>query len=295
MLAPLGVVLLSDNREIVALHYHYSAIQHLALPRGGLRASAVVALFEAPRPRVAGGGGAAGGTTVVTLRDAPGERVGAHVLARPARGTAHSEAVDRLLARVPPEAPVTVTTFVGADVQPAVVGGVPPRDRAGRRALVDLQRLPWPLDTGVRDEFVRGLMRGPWGRRGESGALLIHRRGDRAQRRGDPRAFRGGATRWRLWSRHFRLRRARPAAVDGGPGWWAPTRARRGAWCSGTGLRLMRGRYRASFRLRAVPEITPTSPSDRWTSSARGPAARVAGARARGTSRRRLARCRRRL
>jgi len=267
LLAPLGVVLLSDNPEIVALHYHYSAIQHPGLYlAAAYGASAVVARSRRPGRASQAVAALLVAATVVTLGMHPAS-VWARTYWRDRRaGTAHSEAVDRLLAHVPPEAPVTVTTFVGARTSNRPWSAVFPRgiERA-EWALVDLQRPPWPLDTGVRDEFVRGLMRGPWGAVAwESGALLIHRGADRARN--------GEAIRALFARRRYEVEAVEqtdfpgcvvrdPRAIDG----WARVvgaddpRAP-GRVVFGTGLRLMRGRYRASFRLRAVPEIDVGEP-----------------------------------
>lgn len=267
LLAPLGVIVLSDNKEIVALHYHYSAIQHPGLYLAAAYGAAAL-VARARRPARAAQAVAA---LVVTGAIVMGGMHPASVWARTywrdrRAGTPHSDAVDRLVARIPPSAPVTVTTFVGARTSNRPWSAVFPRgiERA-EWALVDLQRPAWPLDTGVRDEFLRGLMRGPWGAAAwESGALLLRRGGDRSRN--------GEAIRALFARRRYEVEAVEqtdfpgcvvrdPQASDG----WARVVAADdprapGRVVYGTGLRLMRGRYRVTFRLRAEPQIDASEP-----------------------------------
>lgn len=267
LLAPLGVVLLSDNPEIVALHYHYSAIQHPGLyMAAAYGAGALVARARRPGRVSQALAALCVASTVVMLGMHPAS-VWARTHWRDRRAkTPHSDAVDRLLARVPLTAPITLTTFAGTRTSNRPWSNVFPRgiERASW-ALVDLQRPAWPLDMGVRDEFVRGLMRGEWGAVAwESGAVLLQRGGDRSRH--------AEAIRDLFVRRRYEVEaveqtdfpgcvRRDPRASDG----WARVvgaddpRAP-GRVVFGPGLRFMHGRYRVGFRLRAVPELGTHEP-----------------------------------
>jgi len=267
LLAPLAVVLLSDNKEIVALHYHYAAIQHPGLYlAAAYGAAAVVARSKRPVRCAQALAALLVTASIVTLGLHPAS-VWARTYWRDRRaGTAHSDAVDRLVERVPAMAPVTVTTFVGARTSNRPWSAVFPSgiDRAGW-ALVDLQRPAWPLDTGVRDEFLRGLMRGGWGAVAwESGALLLRRGGDRSRN--------GDAIRELFARRRYEVESVEQTDFPGcvardaraSDGWarvvGADDPRAPGRVVYGTGLRLMRGRYRVTFRLRAEPAIDASEP-----------------------------------
>jgi uncharacterized membrane protein len=267
LLAPLAVILLSDNEEIVALHYHYSAIQHPGLYlAAAYGAAAVVARSKRPMRSAQGLAALLVTASIVTLGLHPAS-VWARTHWRDRRaGTAHSDAVDRLVARVPAAAPVTVTTFVGARTSNRPWSAVFPNgiDRA-QWALVDLQRPAWPLDTGVRDEFLRGLMRRGWGAVAwESGALLLRRDGDTSHN--------GDAIRELFARRRYEVEAIEQTDFPGcvvrdaqaSDGWARVVGADDprvpGRVVYGTGFRLMRGRYRVTFRLRAEPEIDRAEP-----------------------------------
>lgn len=178
LLAPLGIVLLSDNGEIVALRYHYSAIQHPgvflaaayamgAWVRGSKRPAALGAALSA---LVVG----ASATMLATHPASVASRTHAHDARRV---TPHVDAVDRLAARLPADARVSVGTFLGPRVSNRPYSIIFPQglDQSDW-ALVDLQRPPWPAGPDQRDDILRGLMRADWGAVGwDDGAVLLHR------------------------------------------------------------------------------------------------------------------------
>ncbi|MFO0649648.1 MAG: DUF2079 domain-containing protein [Polyangiales bacterium] len=85
LMAPLGIILLSDNPEIVQLRYHYSAIQHPGVFfAAAFGAAAWVRASERPA-RDAGHHGDGDRRRRGAPRDAPRQRVGAHPRDRPPR------------------------------------------------------------------------------------------------------------------------------------------------------------------------------------------------------------------
>lgn len=259
LLAPLGIVLLSDNSEIVALRYHYSAIQHpgvyLAAAYGAAtvlgRARHVVALRAALATFVV----AASALMAMTHPSSMAARTHAHDARRV---TPHVHAVDRLVARLPADAPVSIGTFLGPRVSNRAFTALFPNALSQVQwALVDLQRPPWPAGPEQRDDILRGLLRADWGAVAwEDGAVLLHRGGDTRRNL--------AAVRDLFVRRRYEVEGTEQSdfpncseAVAGA----SDTRARvvrvgdprpPGFVVFGPFLRLPEGRYRVTFRLRAT-------------------------------------------
>ncbi|MFO0629577.1 MAG: hypothetical protein U0325_28635 [Polyangiales bacterium] len=88
-----------------------------------------------------------------------------------------------MLQRIPADAPVSVSTWLGPRVSNRPWGVIFPYglERA-TWAAVDLQRPPWPQTFEQRDEMIRAMLRGRWGVVAwEDGAVLMQRDGDRAR------------------------------------------------------------------------------------------------------------------
>ncbi len=178
LLLPLGIVLLSDNPEIVALRYHYSAIQHPGVYLAAAYGAANL-LKRVKNPRALDRALAA----FVVVAAAGMAALHPSSLASPVHGTdarrvtPHVHAVDRLVARIPAAATVTASTWVGPRLSNRPWGVIFPYglDRADW-ALVDLQRPPWPASPDQRDAYILRLMRNGFGAVAwEDGAVLLRR------------------------------------------------------------------------------------------------------------------------
>jgi uncharacterized membrane protein len=258
LLAPLGIVLLSDNPEIVSLMYHYSAIQH-----PGVWLAAVYGAWaitsRAPEPA------RLSRSLTVFLVTAMIPMLGMHPSSALARTwtrdayayTPHAQGVDRLVARIPPAAKVSVGTFLGPRVSNREASWYFPNgiDRADH-ALVDLQRPPWPLDVQTRDEIIRALMRQGWGAVAwEDGAVLLRRGGDTSRN--------ALAVRDLFARRHYEVEgtewtaftncAVRDTSASGGMARVVTPADPRppGLIVYGPMMRLMEGEYRVTFRMRA--------------------------------------------
>ncbi len=178
LLLPLAIIMLSDNPEIVALRYHYSAIQH-----PGLYAAAAYGLARLRAQARHGAavesafGAYAVVATVVLLRTHPAS-LASVVHATDTRAvTPHIAAVDRLVERIPAAVPVSVSTWIGPRVSNRPWSALFPNglERA-EWVLADLQRPPWPANVEQRDAVLLQLMRNGFGAVAwEDGAVLLHR------------------------------------------------------------------------------------------------------------------------
>ncbi len=259
LLAPLGIVLLSDNSEIVALRYHYSAIQHPGVYLAAVYGAAAVlarsahptALRAALTTFVVG----AAAVMAMTHPSSMAARTHAHDARRV---TPHVRAVDRLVARIPPLAPVSIGTFLGPRVSNRPMTALFPNALSRVEwALVDLQRPPWPAGPEQRDDILRGLLRSDWGAVAwEDGAILLRRRGDTGRNL--------EAVRDLFVRRRYEVEGTEqtdfPNCSESVPG-ASDTRARvvratdprpPGFVVFGPFLRLPMGRYRVTFRLRST-------------------------------------------
>ncbi len=270
LLAPLGIVLLSDNPEIVALRYHYSAIQHPGVFFAA--AFGAAAILDARRTHGERSRAATALTglvlagLVVQLGMHPASAWARTFTADAHHPTAHTAAVDRLVARVPADARVSVTTFVGPRLSNRAWSNVFPRGATQVEAsLVDLQRPAWPLEPGARDETVRALLRAGWGVVAwEDGAVLLLRGADRSRNREAlrdlfaRRRYEVEGTEWTEFSNCLE-RDAR--ASDGHARVVRPDDPRApGFVVFGPYIRLFSARYRVTFRLRAEPSISRDEP-----------------------------------
>jgi hypothetical protein len=183
LLMPLGIVLLSDNPEIVALRYHYAAVQHpgvfLAAVYGAAR---MLRGDDAPRRSDALRTFVLASLCVMTLTHP--SSMAARVHGTDARAvTRRVQTVTAMLQRIPADAPVSVSTWLGPRMSNRPWGVIFPYglERA-TWAAVDLQRPPWPQTFEQRDEMIRAMLRGRWGVVAwEDGAVLMQRDGDRAR------------------------------------------------------------------------------------------------------------------
>lgn len=259
LLLPLGIVLLSDNPEVVALRYHYSAVQHpgvfLAAVYGAAR---LLQRDDAPRRARTMMVFVLAAWVVMTLTHPASMAARTH--GTDARAvTPRTRTVAAMLRQIPHDAPVSVSTWLGPQVSNRPWSRFFPfgLERATWVA-VDLQRPPWPQTWEQRDEMVRAMLRGRWGVvEWHDGAVLLRHGGatDRnveamrelfLRRRyevegteqtdfpncavRDPRASDG-------WARVVRYDDPRPA----------------GYLVFGPFIRLPAGAWRVSFRLRAEP------------------------------------------
>lgn len=178
LLLPLGIILLSDNPEIVALRYHYSAIQHPGVYLAAVYGAATI-VGKSNHSRALDRALA----VFVSISSVAMAVLHPGSLASPIHGvdarrvTPHVRAVDRLVAMVPPNAKVTASTWLGPRFSNRPWGVIFPYglDRADW-ALVDLQRPPWPASPDQRDATLIQLMRSGFGAVAwADGALLLHR------------------------------------------------------------------------------------------------------------------------
>jgi len=258
LLAPLGIVLLSDNSEIVALRYHYSAIQHPGVYLAAVYGAAALLGRSAHRTAL----GAALTTFVVSAAAVMAMTHPSSMAARThahdaRRVTPHVRAVDRLAAQIPPTAPVSIGTFLGPRVSNRPLTALFPNALSRVQwALVDLQRPPWPAGPEQRDDILRGLLRADWGAVDwADGAVLLQRGGNTARNL--------EAVRDLFVRRRYEVEGTEqsdfPNCSESVPG-ASDTRARvvrtsdprpAGFVVFGPFLRLPEGRYRVTFRLRA--------------------------------------------
>jgi hypothetical protein len=262
LLAPLGIVLLSDNPEITELRYHYGAMQQPGMFAAGVYGMATWLTWagEARRDRLRRAllaGVVAAAATLVILH--PRSVMSVSYTPDLPRVTEHVHAFDRLVARVPADAPVSASSFGGPRLSNRREIWMFPYglDRA-RYALVDLQRPPWPASMESRDEAILQLLRGDWGAVGwESGVVLLARGADRARNRDAARAL--------FLRRTFEVEGTEttdfpnaverdPGASDGYARVVRPIDRRPAGWLMfGPYVRLPAGRFRVTWRLRADP------------------------------------------
>lgn len=267
LMAPLGIILLSDNPEIVQLRYHYSAIQHPGVFfAAAFGAAAWVRASERPaRAMQAITGMVIAGAVVLLGMHPASVWARTHATDRHVP-TAHTAAVDRLAARIPPTATVSATTFVGPRLSNRPWSNVFPHGvQRVDAALIDLQRPAWPLEPATRDETIRALMRQGWSAAAwEDGALLMLRHGDTSRNREATRdlfARRRYEVEGTEWT-EFPNCAERDA--DASDGWARVVRASDprapGFVVFGPFVRLFPARYRVTFRLRAEPSISRDEP-----------------------------------
>ena len=182
LLMPLGIVLLSDNPEIVALRYHYAAVQHPGVFLAAVYGAARLTRDDAARRSDALRTFVLAALCVMSLTHP--SSMAARVHGTDTRAvTARVQTVTDMLQRIPADAPVSVSTWLGPQVSNRPWGVIFPYglDRA-TWAAVDLQRPPWPQTFEQRDEMIRAMLRGRWGVVAwEDGAVLMQRDGDRAR------------------------------------------------------------------------------------------------------------------
>ncbi len=258
LLMPLGIILLSDNPEIVALRYHYSAIQHPGVYLAAAFGLAALVTRSRHSARTETAVAAYLVAATLTLVATHPTSLASRVHATDTRAiTPHTRTVARLAAAVPPMVPVSVSTWIGPRFSNRPYNGLFPNgiDRA-EWVLVDLQRPPWPASVESRDATLLHLMRTGFGVvRAEDGVVLMQR-GHSPQ--GNPEAVR------RLFvNRRYEVEgteqtefpncsvrdvsasdgRARVVSADDPrpPGWMV----------YGPFIRLPQGHWRVTFRLRA--------------------------------------------
>lgn len=260
LLMPLGIVLLSDNPEIVALRYHYAAVQHPGVYLAAVYGAARLLDRAADRARLSR-------ALLSFTLSAAAVMAALHPSSMASRThptdtravTEHVRAVDRLLARIPADAPVTVSTWLGPRVSNRPWGVIFPYglDRA-TWAAVDLQRPPWPQTFEQRDETIRAMLRGAWTAVAwERGALVMQKGGDRAR---NAEALRDLFARRRYEvegteQTDFPNCSVRDARASDGRARVVRADDPRAAGfvVFGPHLRLPGGRWRVTFRLRAEP------------------------------------------
>ncbi|MEZ4392185.1 MAG: DUF2079 domain-containing protein [Polyangiales bacterium] len=181
LLMPLGIVLLSDNPEIVALRYHYAAVQHpgifLAAVYGAARA--VRSPGEGDRRSLALLSFVLAAATVMAATHPSSMASRVHPTDTRAV-TPRVRAVTAMLGQIPGDAPVSVSTWLGPRVSNRPWGVIFPYGlNRATWAAVDLQRPPWPQTFEQRDEMVRGMLRGRWAAVSwHDGAVVMRRDAD---------------------------------------------------------------------------------------------------------------------
>lgn len=258
LLMPLGIILLSDNPEIVALRYHYSAIQHpgvyLAAAYG---VAALVARSREPRRAELAVDAYVLVAALMLVATHPSS-MAARTHATDTRAvTPHARTVDRIAALVPAGAPVSSSTWIGPRFSNRPWGALFPHglDRAAW-VMVDLQRPAWPASVEQRDATLLHLMRGGFGAVAVSDGVVLLQRGRSPER--NPEAVRQLFVRRRYEvegteQTEFTNCSVRdPGASDGRARVVSPDDPRPAGWVVfGPFIRLPQGRYRVTFRLRA--------------------------------------------
>lgn len=178
LLLPLGIVLLSDNPEIVALRYHYAAVQHPGIFLAAVYGAALLTAGRDDSDRRQRALLSFVLSAAVVMAAVHPSSMASRVHSTDARAvTPRVRAVTALLAQIPSDAPVTASTWLGPHVSNRPWGVIFPYglDRA-TWAAVDLQRPPWPQTFEQRDEMIRGMLRGRWGVVSwHDGAILMRR------------------------------------------------------------------------------------------------------------------------
>lgn len=258
LLMPLGIILLSDNPEIVALRYHYSAIQHpgvyLAAAFG---LAALVARARDPR-RAEGAAAAYVLVASLMLVATHPSSMAARTHATDTRAiTPHTRTVDRIAALVPAGAPVSSSTWIGPRFSNRPWGALFPNglDRA-EWVVVDLQRPPWPASVEQRDSTLLHLMRSGFGAVAVRDGVIALARGRSQQ--GNPEAVRQLFVHRRYevegteQTEFTNCSVADARASDGRARVVSPDDPRPAGWMVfGPFIHLPTGRYRVTFRLRA--------------------------------------------
>ena len=260
LLMPLGIILLSDNPEIVALRYHYSAIQH---PGVYLAAAFGLAglVARARRPeRLEPAAAAYVLVASLMLAATHPSSMASRTHATDTRAiTAHTRTVDRLAALVPAGAPVSSSTWIGPRFSNRPWGALFPNglDRADW-VVVDLQRPAWPASVEQRDSTLLHLMRNGFGAVATRDGVVVLQRGRTPQ--GNPEAVRQLFVHRRYEvegteQTEFPNCSVRDAgASDGRARVVSPDDPRPAGWLVfGPFIHLPQGRYRVTFRLRARP------------------------------------------
>lgn len=258
LLMPLGIILLSDNPEIVALRYHYSAIQHPGVYLAA--AFGIAALLGRSRHPHRAGRAVAAYVLVASLM-----LVATHPSSMASRThatdtravTPHTRTVDRIASLVPPLVPVSSSTWIGPRFSNRPWGALFPNglDRA-EWVVVDLQRPAWPASVEQRDSTLLHLMRNGFGTAAVEDGVIALQRGRSPQ--GNPEAVRQLFVNRRYEvegteQTEFPNCSVRDAsASDGRARVVSPDDPRPAGWMLfGPFIRLPQGQYRVTFRLKA--------------------------------------------
>ncbi len=260
LVAPMGIVLLSDNPEIASLRYHYGAIQHPALYAAAAYGAAALIGTSLRPARLRASLAAFILTAAVVMAALHPASVFSVIAATDAHAvTAHTRGVHSLAREIPARAPVSATTFVGPLVSNRPwVGLFPNGIEKAQWALVDLQRPPWPSQNEQRDEILRVMLRTRWGAVAwTDGAIVLHRDADTSH---NPDAVRDLFARRRYeveGTEQTDFTGCAVPDVTASDGWArvvSPTDPRAAGYIVyGPFLRLPAGAYDVTFRLRAVP------------------------------------------
>ena len=258
LLMPLGIILLSDNPEIVALRYHYSAIQHPGVYLAA--AYGIASLIERSRHPQRAGRAVDAYVLVASLM-----LVATHPSSMASRThatdtravTPHTRAVDRLAEMVPPRVPVSSSTWIGPRFSNRPWGALFPNglDRA-EWVVVDLQRPAWPASVEQRDSTLLHLMRNGFGTVAVRDGVIALQRGRSPQ--GNPEAVRQLFANRRYEvegteQTEFPNCSVRDASASDGRARVVPSDdPRPSGWVVfGPFIHLPQGHYRVTFRLRA--------------------------------------------
>lgn len=265
LMAPAAIVLLSDNPEVVALRYHYGAIQHPGMYAAAMYGAARWIERSSRPERMRAALTAMVCVAAMVMAWMHPNSVASPVHSTDARAiTAHVGVVQRMVNEVPGGVRVTSTSFGGPRFSNRRWVGIFPTGVARSDwVLVDMQRPAWPAQPPQRDEFVLAMLRSAWSVVDwEDGAVLFRRTG------GD-RTHNDVAARDLLLRRRYEVEGTewtdftgsaeRDASASDG---WArvvrPTDPRGAGWMVfGPFVKLPPGRYVVRFRLRAEPSGIP--------------------------------------
>ncbi len=267
VLVPLGILLLSDNPEIVGMRYHYGAIHHPTTYAAAIFGMAAWVARCHPERRVAMQRALESGViaaTLVMVAMHPGSMASDANTHDSRRVTARVRRTNALAALVPADGRATVTSFGGARFSNRRELWMYPQgvDRADW-AFVDLQRPAWPSRPDSRDGLVVELLHSRvWGAVGwGDGAIVLARGHDASHNR--------TAVRDTFLRRSYEVEgteqtdypnaiESDPDASDGYARVVRPTDRRSGQWVVfGPYIRLPPGHWTVTFRVRAEPTRFP--------------------------------------